>query len=89
LLDHAFLRDLMERNTTGGKRIRAGVPKEWKVADKTGTGDYATVNDIAVAWPPTGEPLLISLMSSKPAADATRDEALLAEAAAYVVTALP
>ncbi|KOV88295.1 class A beta-lactamase [Nocardia sp. NRRL S-836] len=84
----AFLRDLMERNTTGGQRIRAGVPKDWKVADKTGTGSYGTVNDIGLAWPPTGEPLLIALMSSKPAEDAAYDQALLAEAAAYVVTAL-
>jgi beta-lactamase class A len=84
----AFLRDLMERNTTGGQRIRAGVPKEWKVADKTGTGDYGTLNDIGLAWPPTGEPLLIALMSSKPTADASYDQALLAEAAAYVATAL-
>ncbi len=84
----AFLRDLMERNTTGGQRIRAGVPKEWKVADKTGTGDYGTLNDVGLAWPPTGEPLLIALMSSKPTADAPYDQALLAEAAAYVATAL-
>ncbi|ANZ39545.1 class A beta-lactamase [Lentzea guizhouensis] len=84
-----FLRDLMERNTTGGQRIRAGVPKDWKVADKTGTGDYGTMNDVGLAWPPAGEPLLISLMSSKPTADAPYDQALLAEAAAYVITALP
>ncbi|MEU7478132.1 class A beta-lactamase [Lentzea sp. NPDC042327] len=84
----AFLRDLMERNTTGDQRIRAGVPKDWKVADKTGTGSYATMNDIGIAWPPTGEPLLIALMSSKPAADAPYDQALLAEAAAYVAATL-
>lgn len=84
----AFLRDLMERNTTGGQRIRAGVPAGWKVADKTGTGDYGTLNDIAIVWPPTGDPLLISIMSSKDAADAKYDQALLAEAASYVARTL-
>ncbi|RZS44540.1 beta-lactamase class A [Herbihabitans rhizosphaerae] len=84
----AFLRDLMERNTTGAQRIRAGVPQGWVVADKTGTGDYGTVNDIALVWPPNTPPLLIAIMSSKPARDATYDQALIAEAARYAVASL-
>lgn len=48
----ALLRDWLERNTTGDKRIRAGLPAGWTAADKTGTGDYGRANDIAVAWPP-------------------------------------
>ncbi|MEU4447529.1 class A beta-lactamase [Actinosynnema sp. NPDC050801] len=86
----AFLRDLLERNATraGTRRVRAGVPQGWTVADKTGTGDYGTVNDIAVVWPPDAAPLVLSIMSSKAAADAEYDQALLAEAAAYVVETL-
>lgn len=84
----AFLRDLLERNTTGAHRIRAGVPRGWTVADKTGTGDYGTLNDIAIVWPPTSAPLIIAIMSSRAAKDAEYDEALIAEAAARVVAAL-
>ncbi|GAA3923651.1 class A beta-lactamase [Actinoplanes auranticolor] len=84
----AFLRDLLERNTTGGQRIRAGVPRGWTVADKTGTGDYGTLNDIAIVWPPGSEPLVIAIMSSKAAENAERQQALLAETARYVVTSL-
>ncbi|MGW6454931.1 class A beta-lactamase [Streptomyces sp. NPDC055078] len=86
----AFLRDLLERNTTGDRRIRAGVPRGWTVADKTGTGDYGTLNDMAVVWPAGrgAAPLLVAIMSSKPARDAAYDEALLAEAAEYAVTTL-
>ncbi len=86
----AFLRDLLERNATraGTLRIRAGVPQGWTVADKTGTGDYGTVNDIAVVWPPGSAPLVISIMSSKATAEAEYDQALLARAAAYVVETL-
>nr|WP_280429343.1 class A beta-lactamase [Nocardia brasiliensis] len=86
----AFLRDLLERNATGAGalRVRAGVPPGWQVADKTGTGDYGTLNDIAIVWPPERAPLVISLMSSKATAAAEYDQALLAEAAAYVVKAL-
>lgn len=84
----AFLTDLMTRNTTGNRRIRAGVPTTWTVADKTGTGDYGTLNDIAVTWPPGQAPLVIALMSDKPTADARYDEALLAEAATYAAETL-
>ncbi|WP_431958445.1 class A beta-lactamase [Nocardia lijiangensis] len=84
----AFLRDLLERNTTGAQRIRAGVPQGWTVADKTGTGDYGTLNDIGIVWPPGSAPLVIALMSSKATVDAPYDQALLAQAAAYVVDTL-
>ncbi|WP_433271894.1 class A beta-lactamase [Actinosynnema sp. CS-041913] len=83
-----FLRALLERNTTGGERIRAGVPQGWTVADKTGTGDYGTLNDIAVVWPPDSAPLIIAIMSGKATADAEYDQALIAEAAAYVIATL-
>lgn len=38
-------------NTTGDTRLRAGLPKGWRVGDKTGTGSNGTVNDIALVWP--------------------------------------
>lgn len=84
----AFLRDLLERNTTGARRIRAGVPQGWAVADKTGTGDYGTLNDIAIIWPPESAPITIAIMSSKDARDAEYDESLIAEVAAYVVAVI-
>lgn len=83
-----FLRDLLQRNTTGAERIRAGLPPGWAVADKTGTGDYGTLNDIAVVWPPDKAPIVVAIMSSKAAKDAPYDQALLAEAAKYVVETL-
>ncbi|MEV6876650.1 class A beta-lactamase [Amycolatopsis sp. NPDC051128] len=83
-----FLRDLMERTVAGAKRIRAGIPQGWRVANKTGTGEYGTLNDIGVVWPPNSAPLAVSIMSSKSTTDAKYDEALIAEAAAYVVDTL-
>ncbi|GAA3641714.1 class A beta-lactamase BlaC [Lentzea roselyniae] len=83
-----FLTDLLERSVTGAKRIRAGVPQGSRVASKTGTGDYGTANDIAVVWQPSREPILIAIMSSRSTADARYDEALIAEAAAYVTKTL-
>jgi beta-lactamase class A len=63
------LKDWMIGNTTGATRIRAGVPAGWIVADKTGAGDYGTVNDIAVIWPPGRPPIVLALYLTLPGKD--------------------
>jgi beta-lactamase class A len=45
---------------TGDNRLRAGLPKDWKVADKTGNSGKDAVGDIAVVWPKPDRPVLIS-----------------------------
>ncbi|GGZ60641.1 beta-lactamase [Streptomyces subrutilus] len=84
----AVLVDWLRRNTTGGRLIRAGVPADWQVGDKTGAGSYGTRNDIAVAWPPAAAPVVLAVLSSRPARDAAYDDALIARAARVVVSAL-
>src|SRR5262249_5430218 len=37
---------------TGKERLRAGLPAEWVVGDKTGTGAAGALNDVAIATPP-------------------------------------
>ena len=54
-----LLRRWLRANTTGGARLKAGLPPEWQIGDKTGSGD-ATSNDIAVVWPPGRAPLLVT-----------------------------
>jgi len=44
---------------TGDKRLRAGLPGTWRVADKTGNNGHGAAGDIAVAWPRPGAPILI------------------------------
>lgn len=59
---HELLLSWLKSNTTGDKRIRAGVPKGWIVGDKTGTGMYyGTTNDIGVIWPPQCSPVVIAV----------------------------
>uniref|UniRef100_Q07QH1 beta-lactamase n=1 Tax=Rhodopseudomonas palustris (strain BisA53) TaxID=316055 RepID=Q07QH1_RHOP5 len=36
---------------TGANRLRAGLPTDWKIADKTGNNGVDAAGDIAVAWP--------------------------------------
>ena len=46
--------------TTGRARLRAGLPDDWIVGDKTGTGSNGAANDVAIAWPPGRKPVLIA-----------------------------
>ena len=40
--------------------LRAGLPKDWQVGDKTGSGANGTINDVAILWPPGRKPLLVA-----------------------------
>jgi beta-lactamase class A len=76
----AFLTDLMVRNTTGDDLIRAGVPDDWEVADKTGLASYGTRNDIAVLRRAAGDPIVLVVMSSMTEKDAEPSDDLVADA---------
>lgn len=56
-----LLNDWLLGNTTGNLRIRAGLPAEWRVGDKTGSGGHGAANNVAVAWRPGKSPLLLSV----------------------------
>ena len=62
----------MKNCRTGLDRLRAGLPRSWSVADKTGTGTgsglKSAANDVAIAWPLGRSPILIaSYISGSPA----------------------
>jgi beta-lactamase class A len=73
-------------NKTGDKRLRAGLPKDWRVGDKTGTGKNGA-NDIGVAWPPGRAPILLSVyLTESRASDDERNAALAAVARTVVAS---
>ena len=64
-VDRDRLRDWMARTATGARRIRAGLPADWRSGDKTGTASYkdlaTRINDIAVLYPPGARaPLIVT-----------------------------
>ncbi|WP_416339006.1 class A beta-lactamase [Paraburkholderia sp. CNPSo 3076] len=65
-------------NKTGDARLRAGLPKDWRVGDKTGTGDRGTANDVAIVWPTGRAPILVTtyLTGATHASSAQRDAAI-------------
>jgi len=73
---------------TGDARIRAGVPKDWVVADKTGTGDNGAANDVAVLWPPSQPPLFLTIYTSGGTLDTDGRNKVIADVAKLVVDTL-
>jgi beta-lactamase class A len=81
----AQLLQWLDDNKTGGQRIRAGLPADWKVGDKTGTGENGATNDIAILRPPGRTPILLSVyLTETKASMADRNAAHAAVAAAVV-----
>ena len=72
--------DWMSNNATGDELIRAGVPSDWIVADKSGAGSYGTRNDIAIVTPPNKKPIFVAVLSKKAEQDAEYDNKLIADA---------
>lgn len=72
-------------NTTGDDLIRSGVPADWTVGDKTGSGDHGTTNDIAVLWPPGKAPLILTLYFTQKEKDAKPRRDVLASATRIVL----
>jgi beta-lactamase class A len=69
---------------TGLSRLRAGFPADWRVGDKTGTGEGGAYNDVAIVWPPAGAPWVIAAYMSESAAPPTELSAVLAEVGGLV-----
>lgn len=66
-------------NKTGDAKLRAGVPTDWRVGDKTGGGDHGTMNDIAVIWPPGREPIVVGVFMTQTTASFDDRNAAIAE----------
>lgn len=85
----AHLTGWLLENTTGDDRLRAGLPKGWRVGDKTGTWmPRGGVNDIAIAWPPGRKPVLITAYTAYAPGDVAKRNATVAEIGRIVAAAL-
>lgn len=73
------------QSTTGRRRLRAGLPSTYRAGDKTGTGEHGATNDVCIAWPPDGAPLLIAAYSVGSMTSPEQREQMLAEVARIVV----
>jgi len=73
---------------TGDNRLRAGLPKNWRVGDKTGNNGKDASGDIAVAWSTRGEPVVICAYTRGGTPTSRQVDDVFAEIGRYVGTHL-
>ena len=66
-------------NKVGDTKVRAGVPKDWRVGDKTGAGEFGTNNDTGIIWPPNRKPVLFTFLMTETTAPTADKNAGMAE----------
>jgi len=74
----------LRANETGSAMIRAGVPANWIVGDKTGRGANGATNDIAIMRPSNRAPILLTIYSVGSTGSANDRTAAIAEVAKIV-----
>jgi beta-lactamase class A len=82
------LEDWLHHNETGASMIRAGVPKNWIIGDKTGRGSNGATNDIAIMRPPGRAPILLANYSVGSTATPDDRAAAIAEVAKLVAESM-
>jgi len=83
----ARLEGWMVACTTGGTRLRAGLPPDWAEGDKTGSGARGTVNDVAILRPPHRAPILVAAYFTGSSASGKDRDAVLADVGRIVAEA--
>ena len=77
----ALLQQWLVDSRTGDKRVRAGMPDDWKVGGKTGSGERGTACDTLIVWPTAqSAPLLVTAYLTGSPLDGAGREAVLARA---------
>lgn len=61
------LEDWMRGNVTSS--MRAGLPPGWTCADKTGSGDYGSTNDVGLVCGPEGQRIVLAIMTRSQSSD--------------------
>lgn len=71
---------------TGDTRLRAGLPHSWRVGERTGTGERGTANNVAVVWPESRPPLIVTAYLTEATVNRTQQNAVLAGVGRAVAT---
>jgi len=83
----SLLQTWLINNTTGNQRIRAGVPANWRVGDKTGSGRNGAIGDVAIIWPPDRAPILLTIYAGPTTDGRDSPSTLIASATKVIASA--
>jgi beta-lactamase class A len=69
----------LKATVTGPDRLRKGLPSDWPMGHKTGTGEDGPTNDIAITWPPGRAPLIVTVYYDRTGRTMKENATILAE----------
>lgn len=86
----ALLLKIMTDSPTGQQRLKAGLPKDWSIAHKTGSGPEVlgvgtATNDVGIISSPTGKQFAVAVFISGSKAPVEMREQVMAKIASAVV----
>lgn len=73
------LKNWMIANEVADKLVRAGVPADWTVADRSGAGGNGSRAIVAIMWPPNAGPIIAAIYLTETAASFDERNAAIAE----------
>ncbi len=82
------LADWMIADQVGGALLRAGLPKDWTIGDKTGAGGHGSRSIIAVIWPSNHAPVFAAVYITETESSFEDRNAAMAEIGAALAKAL-
>ncbi len=66
------LTEWLVADEVGGPLLRAGLPADWRIGDRTGAGGHGSRGVVAVIWPPGRAPIIAAVYVT--GSDATMDQ---------------
>ena len=72
-------------NTVGDDLLRAGIPRNWTIGDKTGAGGFGSRSIAAIMRPPAGKPVIAAIYITQTAASMAQSNAAIAQIGSAIV----
>lgn len=75
---------MVEAKDAATQRLRVGLPAGWRIANKPGTWEKISTNDIGVIWPPDRDPIVVAAYLGEAPGSIKVQEGILADVARIV-----
>lgn len=75
----------LQANEVGDSLLRASVPSEWHIGDRTGAGGFGSRGIVAIAYPPEREPFIVAIYITETEASMEQRNEAIAEIGAALV----
>lgn len=72
-------------NRVSDNLLRAAVPQDWKIGDRSGAGGYGSRSITAVLWPPNRKPLVLAIYITETGATFDERNSAIADIGRVVV----